>query len=42
MKIGFQYANKERHADGKYHSYGVRTSSDQKEYYTIIDHRVWG
>ena len=42
MHIGFKYGDKEPHADGKYYSYEVRTSPDQKKYFTIINDRTWG
>jgi hypothetical protein len=42
LRFGFKYLNDKRSPDGKYHSFGKRTSKSQRKYFTIIDERTWG
>jgi len=42
MRFGFKYMNDRRSADGYYHSYEKRTSSNQKQYFSILRERTWG
>lgn len=42
MQFGMKYLNKNRSADGYYHSYEKRLSESQREYFTIIRKRTWG
>lgn len=42
LKFGHRYINPNRSEDGKYLSFPVRISPEQKEYFTITGCRTWG
>jgi hypothetical protein len=42
IHFGYKYADKDRNADGKFHSYEIRTSKTQRKYFTIIDKNTVG
>lgn len=42
LRFGFRYLNPKRSSDGKYNSYPIRISPEQKKYFTIRSSRTWG
>jgi hypothetical protein len=42
LKFGFRYLNPKSSSDGKYYSFPIRISPEQREYFTITGSRTWG
>ncbi len=42
IQFGYMFLNKERSADGIFHSYRKRLSETQRKYFTLIESVTWG